>query len=127
MFRVWIHDDLGRRVPLVRNRLLLSLSASGAGRELRRSMLACGQCPSCGYSLRGAIVLADWRMHCPECGAAWLFSAVYGVHRWGLDLTSPGENPDRPIDCVTFDGAHRAAPGSWRVKGRGATSPGGAT
>ena len=27
----------------------------------------------------------------------------------GAHLTSPGENPDRPIDCVTFDGAHRAA------------------
>jgi len=35
-----------------------------------------GRCPSCSYSLAGAVAEADGRMVCPECGSAWLASRI---------------------------------------------------
>jgi len=50
--------------------------AIGAGlraqvRVVRRSMLAAGRCPSCGYGLDGLEVEPDGCVVCPECGGAW--------------------------------------------------------
>jgi len=35
-----------------------------------------GQCPSCGYGLRGLPITEDGCVVCPECTAAWRFSRL---------------------------------------------------